>query len=458
MNMKAMWLDEITALVDSEEFADWYKRLELARQNNRVAIEKYDELLTQTNLLEFRAELAHRKAIDMLEEANRLADLCAELANESAELENASFEVVSQYELQRERCTKKWEQIGGYEVRADQGDKSAGSKLKKLKGEYEQQEQEKQRLWNEVERLWIRSIHCNLSLSERQIKARFVRDEAEGLFLVHEEERQLALEQKAKAHRMAVERDAAQHDLEAVNIEASTLFHSLVSDTFLFWISREDNKFVYAVSLIYNSESYAMPVGPGQVFRCSSHKGIDELELVQTGNTFASLLAPPKIGAVSKKNKRALKADTGEQDAEDAPKPSKKKRKARKVSKKSGASKKKKTSARKKSKEEVAATAGDATDETPSEMDASPTPSGKKKRARKSRRKKKAAAVKPEPAETTPPKESEEDILVSPSAGDEKPSDPPEKNQPEEANLPASSDGESEAAATNEAGPDKDPV
>ena len=458
MNMKAMWLDEVTALVGSEEFADWFKRLELARQNNRLAKEKHEELLTQTNLLEFRAELAYRRAIDTLEEANRLADLCAELANESAELENASFEVVSQYELQRERCTKKWEQIGGFEVRADQGDKGAASKLTKLRAEYEEQGQEKQRLWSEVERLWINSIHCNLSLSERQIKASFVRDEAESLFLVHEEERQLALEQKAKAHRMAVERDTAQHELEAVNIEASTLFNSLVSDTFLFWISREDNKFVYAVSLIYNSESYAMPVGPGQVFRCSALKGIDELELLQTESTFGSLLAPPKVGAVSKKNKKALQAESESESSAEPEKPSKKKRKARKVSKKSGAARKKKTGTRKLSKSTVAAEVDKSADGEAEESKAATTKSGKKKRARKSKRKKKATAVKPEPAETMPPKESDEDILVSSSSGDEKQAEPPAAEQPEEANLPASSDGDSEAAAENDTGSEKSPV
>jgi hypothetical protein len=435
--VKAKWIDDVTELVNSEEFLDWFQRLESARDNTRLANEKHEELLTQTNLLEFRAELAHRKAIDTLEEANSLADLCADLANQSAELENASFEVVSHYELQREKCTRIWEQIGGLEVREeDSKDRTASAKIKKLKSDYEHQEQEKQRLWGEVERLWIRSIHCNLSLSERQIRARIVRDDAEALFLIHEQERQRALGHNAKAHRMAVERDEARNALETLNIEANTLFSCLVSETFLFWISREDNKFVYAVSLIYNSESYAMPVGPGQVFRCSALTGIDALELVQSSGQFGSLLAPPTVGDVSKRNRKA-RSDTSEPEG-DAPKEkpaAAKKKRSKRVSKKSsGTTRKKKTGTRKIKKSELdnseassaeeasVAAKADAAGETSNDADQAGsglTKSGRKKRARRSKRKKKASSLKPESAETHPPKESDEPIEVPADAGEE---------------------------------------
>src|SRR5690606_38766413 len=98
---KPKWIDEVAETLDSQPFKDWLAALERARKELKVAVEKHEELLTQVNLLDFRAELVHRRAIDTLEQANVLEDESAALANEAAQLENDSFEAVSQYEIGR---------------------------------------------------------------------------------------------------------------------------------------------------------------------------------------------------------------------------------------------------------------------------------------------------------------------------------------------------------------------
>jgi hypothetical protein len=78
--VKAKWNHEVSEILASDRFTTWFESLENARVHLKRMGDKSDELLTQVNLLEFRAELAHRKAIDVLERANALEDESAELA------------------------------------------------------------------------------------------------------------------------------------------------------------------------------------------------------------------------------------------------------------------------------------------------------------------------------------------------------------------------------------------
>ncbi len=280
--MKPKWIDEVRGIVRSDGFASWFDQLESARATFDKVDKRYEELLTQVNLLEFRAELAHRKAIDTLERSNVLEDRSATLANQSATLENESFEAVSRFEMQRDRTTKLWEQLGGIDVKIDMaadGDKNKLQKQRaKVSEDYEREDQRKQKLWQEVERLWVRSIDCNLALREIQQKAALVRAEAEKLFVKHEAEAQQAAKLKAEAEQMALERDRQDRTVSDALERARQEFECLLSEDFLYWVAREDNKVVYTVALIEDEVNYTIAVEPGVIYRCSPTVGIDELE------------------------------------------------------------------------------------------------------------------------------------------------------------------------------------
>jgi len=296
--VKAKWIDEVAELLRSDVFAAWYEGIESVRHTHRNSIARHEETLTQVNLLEFRAELANRRAIETLERANTLEDLSAELANEAAELENASFEVVSQFEMQRDRCTKLWEQLGGLDVKIEEATPDQKKRFERQRAsineEYEREDQRKQRLWSEVERLWLRSIDCNLALRERQLKATLVRAEAEHLFQVHSSELDQATDLRAKAEQCAMERDAAEHALNAAREDARLKFECLLTEDFLYWLSREDNKVVYAVSLIADNEHYGIAVEPGMFFRCDPVRGIDSLERIALDDEGRPVGAPDR--------------------------------------------------------------------------------------------------------------------------------------------------------------------
>jgi hypothetical protein len=278
-DVKPKWIDEVKDIVQSDGFASWFDQLESARAKFDKVDKRYEELLTQVNLLEFRAELAHRKAIDTLERANVLEDRSAGLANQSATLENESFEAVSRFEMQRDRTTKLWEQLGGIDVKTDmaQSDGERGKLQKqraKVSEDYEREDQRKQKLWQEVERLWVRSIDCNLALREIQQKAALVRAEAEKLFVKHEAEAQQASKLKAEAEQMAIERDRQDRLVSDALENARQQFECLLSEDFLYWVAREDNKVVYTVPLIEDSENYTIAVEPGVVYRCSPRSAL----------------------------------------------------------------------------------------------------------------------------------------------------------------------------------------
>lgn len=278
--MKAKWIDEVVAILHSEAFASWLERLDQARKALKISRERHEELLTQVNLLEFRAELAHKKAIDTLERANVLEDESAALANEAAELENASFEVVSQFEMQRSKCTDLWGRLGALDVEIEEakGDRAKLEKQRaKLNLEYEREDQRKQRLWAEVENLWVKSIDKNLALHEKRHKAKLVRAEAESLFLRHEEEARQAADLRAEAERVAGEREERERVLMTAREEARQTFDCLLHEDFLYWSAREDNKIVYATPLIGDKKNYVVEIEVGKLYRCPHNAGVDKL-------------------------------------------------------------------------------------------------------------------------------------------------------------------------------------
>lgn len=282
--MKAKWIDEVAEIASSEDFADWLEGLHRTRKEMKAKAERYDEILTQVNLVEFRAELAHRNAIETLEESTRLEDAAAELENESAVLENNSFEVVSQFEMQRDRTTKLWEQLGGLDVNIEQASggkkKSYQKQRDRMNEDYEREDVRKQRLWVEVEKLWIRNIDCNLALRERRHKSKVVRRKADGLFEAYEAESKQAKELADAAEAVQAEKVRAEQDFEKDLQAAKDKYACLLNEDFLYWVAREDNKVVYTVPLFDDAENYQPAVVAGQVYRTTPQLGIDGLVLV----------------------------------------------------------------------------------------------------------------------------------------------------------------------------------
>jgi hypothetical protein len=284
--VKAKWIDEVAGILDSEPFKAWLARLEDARKDLKVATERHEELLTQSNLLEFRAELLHRTAIDTLELANGLQDASAQLANEAAGLENESFEAVSQYEIQRTRTTDLWQRLGAIDTDLDHSpEASQKKKLQTLRAQvnvdYEREDARKQKLWAEVERLWIKNIDKSLELREKSHKAAIVHAEAERHFAKHAVEAEQASELKLKAEVVARAKQEKERALKEMQEQARDRFDCILHQDFLYWSAREDNKIVYATPVVHDHDNYGVEVNPGHLYRCPHDRGVESLERVK---------------------------------------------------------------------------------------------------------------------------------------------------------------------------------
>ena len=285
--MKPKWRDEVAEILEDGRFAAWFKDLQSARRQMKRARQRQEELRTQINLLNFRAELHQGNAIDTLEDANALIDAGIILDNETHELDNASLEAVSQFEMQREKCSDLWSKIGALEVQADIAEEQGrGEEAKKLRSqremrvpEYERENQDKHKLWREVEELWQLWIDRHMTRSEKKYRAKISRREAESLL---EEQAQTLDQVSTLEEQLAKVRSDGQKREEAlaqVFEEAGKEFECMVNEDFLHWTARENNKMVYVVPLLVDDENYVIPIKTGVLYVADAREGVDGLRL-----------------------------------------------------------------------------------------------------------------------------------------------------------------------------------
>ncbi len=211
--------------MSTPEFTEWWSQLQSARTAMREALEKYDELLAQVTLMEFRAELTQKNAIDTLYKAGEHEDTAANMLFEATDLENKSFRGVGEFEEQRFRASEAWYRLGASERKlaeakerkhADGDTKSAERALAEAQAEYERENTRKLKAWDEVERLWARSAEVSLLVAEERALGKKVRKEAEGLFFLAEERKKRAKDLKADV-------DACSASLEQARSKLSSL-------------------------------------------------------------------------------------------------------------------------------------------------------------------------------------------------------------------------------------------
>ncbi len=309
--MKARRLSEVRQQVASPEFKGWWEALLKVRQARDDARERHDELLSQAMLMDFRAELAQKNAIDTLYRAGELEDSAAKMAAESQELDNASFKVVADFEEQRIRASEIWYRACAAEKQAELlredlvqrrarlAAPSGPAQKKELEAEIAraeaevkrverahvqlQQENERQlsaknRLWEEVERIWARSMELALLMAERRTQGKKVRVEAERLFKQAEDRKQRAHKLRAEAEEIARERESAESKMAEAMKEACERFGCAQGDEFAYFRQKESPKRAWCVALVEDGQSYNIEVKPTAVYDIDQKRGVEFLE------------------------------------------------------------------------------------------------------------------------------------------------------------------------------------
>jgi hypothetical protein len=285
--MRARRLDEVRELIASSDFQSWWQALVTARIALADAEAHRDELLAQLTSMEFRAELSQKHAIDTLYRAGEAEDAAAHLLAESETLENRSFPGVAAFEEQRYRVSELWYRLGALESQLEHArdSKQPAPQVLTLErqrqaaaDEYERETARKNRLWDEVERLWAKSAEVSLLRSEQQLQARKVRRDAESLFAQAEERKKRAFSLRAEGEAAASSVETAKAKLEATRQAAVERFGALVGTDFLFFRHPHDSRHAYAVALVEDTEHYNVEVRPLALFSVEHRRGVGFLE------------------------------------------------------------------------------------------------------------------------------------------------------------------------------------
>jgi hypothetical protein len=309
--MKAKRLEEMRQWVQSSEAEAWWKGLVEARKARDQARERNEELLSQSTLADFQAELAQKKAIDTLYRAGELEDMAATLLAESGDLENSSLKLVADFEEQRFRASEAWCRVCGIERQIEllreklelrkaklasmepgPARKEQQTEVDKLEvearrvdrahaqasRESERETARKNRLWAEAEHLWIRSFERSLLVPDQRIHGKKVRGRAERLFREAEERKQHALKLRAEADAVSREYQDREAKLAAMLKEASERFGCLMGEEFAFFRQKENPNRAWCLALTDDSQSYNIEVKSLALYDVDGRRGVEFLE------------------------------------------------------------------------------------------------------------------------------------------------------------------------------------
>jgi hypothetical protein len=313
--MKVKSLSEVKELIASPGFLAWWQELSAARGAEASALERLDEIMTQSTLMDFRADLAQKNAIDTLYRAGGCEDSASKLLADATALENRSFEVVATFEEHRFKVSELWYRLGAAEkgleeirervqrfkelIEAAGADRAkrreaeaelsgAGVEQRKAEREhrqihedYEREAQRKMKLWDEVERMWASSAELNLLVSEKRAEGKKIRRRAERLFREAEDCKQKGRALRAEAEQQSHE--AAQRAARSAELmrAARELFGCAVGGEFLYWRPREDQSGALCLSLIADSDAYNIEIKPLGIYRVEKQRGVEFLEPAQ---------------------------------------------------------------------------------------------------------------------------------------------------------------------------------
>jgi hypothetical protein len=291
--MKPKRLSELLGTLATPEFQDWWEEFRKARLEAQSAQERYQRLLSEASSMEFKAEVAQKNAIDTLYRAGECEDTAASKLFEATELENQSYRAVSDFEEQRYRVSELWYRLGGEEKSLDEKRESHQSgPSKKSEAElrvaerdhqaahqaYETEGDRRNRLWDEVERIWNQSAEVSLMVAELRARGRKIRKEAETLFALAEDRKGKSSELRAEAEIASAASEAAQARLKTMLDRTREQFGCAPGIEFLYFRVTDSQKRAFCVPLIEDSDHYNVELKSLSVHLVDLQRGVAYLE------------------------------------------------------------------------------------------------------------------------------------------------------------------------------------
>ena len=310
---------EVRDLIGSEPFNTWYSRYQTVRQAIQAARDRHFEVEAESAMVTLRAEYSQRRADECLFRAGECEDL-GELAHaEFAEIENTSFEMLSEFETERRRTTESWQatdrleksfedekqRLREMQARIDTVRESKASEAQaeadRLEGRARELEhsihrtekdveaarakqgtleQHKDSLWVDVEDAWSRAFQANIARTEYAYEGRRARGEAESLFGQSTTERRRIDALHAEAVQVKQRIFELATELDKLLQTARDDFHCVLIEEFLFWPQKGNVATAWVVPLIDERHHLNIQVEALQLYQVERSKGLDFVEPV----------------------------------------------------------------------------------------------------------------------------------------------------------------------------------
>ncbi|HEY6001507.1 MAG TPA: hypothetical protein VIV57_01455 [Anaeromyxobacter sp.] len=304
--MKSVRLGDLRELLHGSPFSNWWTEYRRATGALHDASLRAEDLVSQSETMLVRSELAQRAAVDAFSRAGDADDEGSRSGSEAQVLENRALELVGEYEDQRIRTSDLWVRLGGAERALEDrregasrtGKNRDGAKVRaqaeaalrvaqrqhqELKEQYEAEDRKRSRLWDEVEAAWAASFERSLLVAEHGVTARHIRREAERLFEEAEQRRGRAKQLAADAEAAGKERAEAEKRRVALLAEARASFGCAAGDRFLYWRHPDDKRAAWAVALADDRDGANVEVKALAVYMVGRQRGVAFLEPAREG-------------------------------------------------------------------------------------------------------------------------------------------------------------------------------
>ncbi len=304
--MKSVRLGDLRELLHGSAFSAWWAEYKKAVAALREASLRHEDLVSQSETMLTRSELAQRTAVDVFSRAGDADDEATRSASEAQAIENRALELVGEYEEQRFRTSDLWVRLGGAERALEERREAAGRGTAKaraqaqtalraadrqhqeLREQYEAEDAKRARLWDEVEAAWASSFERSLLVAEHGVDGRRIRREAERLFEEAEVRRARAKQLAADAEAAGLERAEAEKRRVALLTEARTRFGCAAGDRFLYWRSADDKRSAFAIALGDDPEGANIEVKALGIYAVGRQRGAAFLEPAREGLAVAA--------------------------------------------------------------------------------------------------------------------------------------------------------------------------
>ncbi len=299
--MKSVRLDELKELLHGSAFSHWWTEYGRAVSAVHDAAQRHQDLVSQSETMLVRSELAQRTAVDAFSRAGDADDEATRSTSEAQALENRALELVGEYEEQRLRTSDLWVRLGGAERALEERREATGKGAQRarsaaetavraaerlheeLKDQYAAEDRKRGRLWEEVEAAWTSSFERALLVTEHALSGRHIRREAERLFEQAEERRARAKQLAGEAEVAARERAEAEKRLEALRAEARAAFGCAAGQRFLYWRDADDKRAAFAVALADDPDGANVQVKALGIYLVGRQRGVSFLEPAREG-------------------------------------------------------------------------------------------------------------------------------------------------------------------------------